>query len=136
VVVHSLWVLFYSIACANKPDGSLDTRNGPCPAQRTSSKSAEAFPCSRRWRDFDFAEAGLSLSADCPENVLVAIIGELAQEQDWSTFKNEAAKYQGTRGADYVRVLHDVWSVMNRLQARGIEIEHETSDKEQLSDAQ
>jgi hypothetical protein len=62
---------FYSIACANKPGGSVDTETvGPCPTHRPSSKSAEALPCPRRWRDSDLAEAGLSLSADCPENVL------------------------------------------------------------------
>ena len=51
-----------------------------------------------------------------PKASWVAIIGELAQEQEWSTFKNEAAKYQGTSGKDYVRALHEVWSVMNELQ--------------------
>jgi hypothetical protein len=51
-----------------------------------------------------------------PKASWIAIIGELAQEQEWSNFKDEAAKYQGTSGREYVRALHDVWTVMNRLQ--------------------
>lgn len=36
-----------------------------------------------------------------PKASWVAIIGELAQEQEWSNFKNETARYLGTsrRGA-------------------------------------
>jgi DNA-3-methyladenine glycosylase I len=37
-------------------------------------------------------------------------------EQTWSNFKNEAARFQGKAGADYVHALHEVWSVMYRLQ--------------------
>jgi hypothetical protein len=44
------------------------------------------------------------------------IVSELAQEQEWSNFKDETAKYQGTSGRGYVRALHDVWAVMKRLQ--------------------
>jgi len=51
-----------------------------------------------------------------PKASWTAIIGELAQEQEWSNFKDEAAKYQGTSGRGYVRALHDVWAVMYRLQ--------------------
>lgn len=41
---------------------------------------------------------------------------ELAEEQTWSNFKNEAAKNQGKTGADYTRALHDVWEIMYGLQ--------------------
>jgi hypothetical protein len=51
-----------------------------------------------------------------PKASWTAIIGELAQEQEWSNFKNEAAKYQGRSGRRYVDALHDVWGVMHRLQ--------------------
>ena len=51
-----------------------------------------------------------------PKASWIAIIGELAQEQEWSNFKNEAAKYQGKSGRRYVGALHDVWAVMHRLQ--------------------
>ena len=51
-----------------------------------------------------------------PKASWTEIVSELAQEQEWSNFKDEAAKYQGPSGRGYVRALHYVWAVMNRLQ--------------------
>ena len=51
-----------------------------------------------------------------PKQVWVPILAELAEEQDWSNFKNEVAAYQGKSGASYSRALHDVWEIMYRLQ--------------------
>ncbi len=50
------------------------------------------------------------------KKVWVPILVELAEEQDWSNFKNEAAAYHGSRGASYSGALHDVWEIMYRLQ--------------------
>jgi hypothetical protein len=44
------------------------------------------------------------------------IVAELAHEQEWSNFKNEATRFQGGKGSAYVDALHEVWSVMMRLQ--------------------
>ena len=51
-----------------------------------------------------------------PKASWIAIIGELAQEQESSNFKAEAERYQGKSGRGYVAALHDVWGVMHRLQ--------------------
>ena len=51
-----------------------------------------------------------------PKAVWVEVLKEMAEEQTWSNFKNEAAKNQGKTGADYTRTLHDVWEIMYRLQ--------------------
>jgi hypothetical protein len=40
----------------------------------------------------------------------------LNEEMDYDNFKSEVARHQGSEGAAYERSLHDVWSVMNRLQ--------------------
>jgi hypothetical protein len=40
----------------------------------------------------------------------------LAEETDYDNFKSEVARHQGRAGAAYEHSLHDVWSVMNRLQ--------------------
>ena len=40
----------------------------------------------------------------------------LAEETDYDNFKSEVARHQGTGGQAYEHSLHDVWSVMNRLQ--------------------
>ena len=40
----------------------------------------------------------------------------LAEETDYDNFKSEVARHQGKAGAAYEHSLHEVWSVMNRLQ--------------------
>jgi hypothetical protein len=117
-----MWIFtrygFYSVACANKPDGSLDTQTVMVRARRI----AHLRSLQRRFSALKAGEILTRPDRDyryrliVPKTSWVAIIGELAQEQEWSNFKNEAAKYQGTQGRDYLRVLHEVWSVMNRLQ--------------------
>ena len=44
--------------------------------------------------------------------VLVA----LNEEMNYDNFKSKVARRQGSAGADYERALHEVWSVMHRLQ--------------------
>lgn len=41
----------------------------------------------------------------------------LNEEMDYDNFKSEVAKFQGRNGAAYEHALHEVWSVMHRLQA-------------------
>ena len=40
----------------------------------------------------------------------------LNEEMDYDNFKSEVARHRGSIGADYQHSLHEVWSVMNRLQ--------------------
>lgn len=47
------------------------------------------------------------------------MVAELAEETDYDNFKSEVAHYRGKAGADYEYALHDVWSVVNRLQTQG-----------------
>lgn len=44
------------------------------------------------------------------------IVSGLAEETNYDNFKSEVARHQGRSGATYEHSLHDVWSVMNRLQ--------------------
>ncbi|MDA1232699.1 MAG: hypothetical protein O2856_18160 [Planctomycetota bacterium] len=44
------------------------------------------------------------------------VLAGLAEETDYDNFKSEVARHQGRGGAAYEHSLHDVWSVMNRLQ--------------------
>ena len=44
------------------------------------------------------------------------VLAELAAETDYDNFKSEVAEFQGKAGAAYERSLHDVWTVMHRLQ--------------------
>jgi len=44
------------------------------------------------------------------------VLAALAEETDYDNFKSEVARHQGKAGAAYEHSLHEVWSVMNRLQ--------------------
>jgi hypothetical protein len=44
------------------------------------------------------------------------VLSGLAEETDYDNFKSEVARHQGRAGAAYEHSLHEVWSVMNRLQ--------------------
>jgi len=51
-----------------------------------------------------------------PKSVWKHVLSELAAETDYDNFKSEVARHQGAKGAVYEYALHQVWSVMNRLQ--------------------
>lgn len=44
------------------------------------------------------------------------VLSRLAEETDYDNFKSEVVRHQGRAGAEYERSLHDVWSVMHKLQ--------------------
>jgi hypothetical protein len=117
-----MWIFarygFYSIACASKPDGSLDEETVMVRARR------EEHLQNLRDRFSALADVEIVMMTDrdyryrliVPKQVWVPILTEMAEEQDWSNFKNEAAAYQGTTGASYLRALHEVWATMDRMQ--------------------
>lgn len=51
-----------------------------------------------------------------PKSVWSQLLLALGEELDYDNFKDEAARFQGHAGAAYNQALHDVWSVMYRLQ--------------------
>jgi hypothetical protein len=51
-----------------------------------------------------------------PKSAWVRVLAGLAEEQDYDNFKSEVARHQGKAGAAYEHSLHDVWSVMHKLQ--------------------
>ena len=48
--------------------------------------------------------------------VWVQVLAALADETDYDNFKSEVARHLGKAGAAYEHSLHEVWSVMYRLQ--------------------
>ncbi len=46
----------------------------------------------------------------------IHVLSALGEETDYDNFKSEVAHHQGSEGAAYEHSLHNVWSVMNRLQ--------------------
>jgi len=51
-----------------------------------------------------------------PKSTWAQVMAELTQDMDYDNFKSKAASQQGSVGAEYVHSLHEVWSVMNKLQ--------------------
>lgn len=51
-----------------------------------------------------------------PKSAWVQVLAGLAEETDYDNFKSEVAHHQGEAGAAYEHSLHDVWSVMYKLQ--------------------
>jgi hypothetical protein len=50
------------------------------------------------------------------KSVWTQVLAGLAEETDYDNFKSEVAHHQGKAGAAYEHSLHEVWSVMHRLQ--------------------
>lgn len=121
-----MWIFarygFFSIACAQKPDGTPDKDTVMIRARR-----AEHL---ENLRDRFPALAGIGIATTrgtdyryrmiLPKAVWVPVLAEMGEEQEWSNFKNEAAAYEASRGPvgedSYSTALHEVWSVMNGLQ--------------------
>lgn len=117
-----MWIFtrygFFSIACADKPDGSLDSQSVMVRARCIDHLYSlrKRFPVLAVNKIIESPNHDYRYRLVAPKASWSAIIGELAEEQDWSNFKDEAARYQGNSGRRYVRALHDVWAVMSRLQ--------------------
>jgi hypothetical protein len=122
-----MWVFsrygFYSVASASKPDGSIDS--GLVMVRARVRKHLEdlqvRFPLLagaeiRHWPDHDYSYRILMAKESW-----VATIAELAQEQEWSNFKDETEAFQGVAGSEYVDTLHRVWSIMKNLEVKGHE---------------
>jgi hypothetical protein len=117
-----MWIFvrygFYSIACASKPDGSRDKETVMVRARCKDhlQNLRNRFPALANAEIVVMPSRDYRYRLVTPKRVWVPILAELAEEQDWSNFKNEAAVYQGKSGTPYARALHDVWEIMYRLQ--------------------
>jgi hypothetical protein len=49
----------------------------------------------------------------------VKVVAMLVEETDYDNFKSQFARHQGRAGTAYERSMHEVWSVMHRLQKVG-----------------
>ena len=121
---------FYSIACADKPGRGrkIDPETVMVRARvRQHLKNLQnRFRKSKTLRSIARTPIEETRLTDyryrliLPKAVWAQALGELAMEQTWSNFKNEAQKFErkNKQPADYVDALHDIWSVMHWLQVR------------------
>ena len=63
-----------------------------------------------------FAGADYAFRIFVDKSAWVQVLAALGDETDYDNFKSEVARHQGKAGAAYEHSLHDVWSIMHRLQ--------------------
>ncbi len=64
----------------------------------------------------EFAGTDYAYRLFVPKSAWTQVLSKLAAETDYDNFKSEVAHHQGRAGASYEQSLHEVWSVMHRLQ--------------------
>ena len=64
----------------------------------------------------EFAGTDYAFRLFVPKSMWSQVLVGLNEEMDYDNFKSKVVRNQGSRGADYEHSLHEVWSVMNRLQ--------------------
>jgi hypothetical protein len=119
-----MWIFsrlgFYSTACARNEDGSLDVSTVMVRARQ----KAHLQNLQKRFPEIAATEIRVTPKNDYRYRLIIPkvqwarMLAEMALEQSWSNFKDEAARYQGRAGADYFDALHRVWAIMNTLQRR------------------
>jgi hypothetical protein len=109
---------FYSVACADKPDGSIDKSSVMIRARCADhlKNLQQRFPSLASAEILVWTNRDYRYRLIVPKSVWAVVVTELAEEQEWSNFKNEVSHHQGSEGSAYVQALHEVWIVMNRLQ--------------------
>ena len=110
---------FFSIACAANADGLPDPQNLMIRARCEGHllHLQKRFPGISSAEIMQLPERDYRYRIIVPKDAWVQVIDELAREQEWSNFKDEAARFQGPAGRGYVSALHRVWEVMYRFQA-------------------
>ena len=64
----------------------------------------------------EFAGADYAFRIFAAKSEWSRALAALAEEVDYDNFKAEVARHGGTAGAAYERSLHQVWTVMDKLQ--------------------
>jgi hypothetical protein len=114
---------FFSAVCARQGDGKqgqpVDTKRIMVRARVRKHLEAlrERFPnCLGDCEVHAFTGSDYAFRIFVDKSVWSQVVLGLNEELDYGNFKSEVARFQGQDGAAYERSLHDVWSVMYRLQ--------------------
>ncbi len=116
-----MWIFtkygFYSIVCAKR-----DGEGGPSKImirarmRRHLENLADRFPALKDAEIKTTTDTDYRYRLFLKKETWAGVLFELAQEQDYSNFKDEAARNRDAVGSRYVDALHEVWSVMYPLQ--------------------
>jgi len=122
-----MWIFtkhgFFSAVCARQGDGSHDRPVDPDRIMVRARLRRHLEALKGRFPDpLNGCEIQESASTDYAFRIFTSkqgwaqVMAALAEETDYDNFKSEVARHQGRAGAAYEHLLHDVWSVMHRLQ--------------------
>jgi hypothetical protein len=122
-----MWIFttyrFFSAVCARIGDGKhgqpVDTGRIMVRGLMRSHLEAlkERFPdLLNQCEILEFAGTDYAYRLFVDKPVWSQVLAGLAEETDYDNFKSEVVRHQGSAGAAYEHSLHEVWSVMNRLQ--------------------
>ena len=114
---------FYSSVCARQGEGGHGQPVDPnrimvrCRLKEHLDALKERFPellgdCEIK----EFSGTDYAFRIFVEKTVWSKVLVGLNEEMDYDNFKSKVARHQGGAGADYKHSLHEVWSVMNRLQ--------------------
>lgn len=115
---------FFSAVCARQGDGrhSHPVDPGRIMVRARISEHLEALKA--RFPDLlggckieEFPGSDYAYRIFTDKAVWSQVLVGLNEELDYDNFKSEVNKFQGPKGAVYEHALHQVWSVMRRLQA-------------------
>lgn len=119
-----MWIFsrygFYSIACGSKADGSVDSQTMMVRARRADHlrELKSRFPALAELELIALRNRDYRYRIIVPKPVWMTVLAGLAEEQEWSNFKQEVAAQNRKNDADYIHALHAVWKLMLNLQAR------------------
>lgn len=117
-----MWILcvegFYSVASAQKADGSIDPETVMIRARckRHLQNLQARFPALSGSKIITLPNRDYRYRLVVLKRIWISVLSELAGEQRWSNFKAEVERRQGKADAAYIAALHEVWRIMARLQ--------------------
>jgi hypothetical protein len=124
-----MWIFtkhgFFSVVCARQGDGNGGQPVDPTRLMVRARQRSHLEALRERWAD-DLGGCDIQTSAgtDYAHRMFVdkrtwaRVLAEIVLETDYDNFKSAVARQQGASGRPYEQALHDVWSVMRRLQRR------------------
>ena len=122
-----MWIFtkygFFSAVCARQGDGKLGQAIDPDRIMVRARVRGHLEALKKRFSDllsqcdiYDFAGTDYAFRIFVDKEVWSLVLSELAEETDYDNFKSEVARYKDGDDTAYEHSLHEVWSVMQRLQ--------------------
>ena len=114
---------FYSAVCARQGDGGHGQPVDPGRIMVRARLRTHLNALKDRFPDLlggcdikEFVGTDYAFRIFVDKPVWSQVLVELTDDMDYDNFKSEVARFQGKNGKNYEHSLHDVWSVMYKLQ--------------------